>query len=70
MAVRITHCPKCGAICREGHDDDGQVFCAFCKTSFTPTSTEKISQKEYIEELENAAEIKNDSGWVAYKPKL
>lgn len=63
--VEIAECPICGAICKVGNDDDGQIFCAACRITFKPAETQKITQEEYNALLVNARETHMVSGWEA-----
>ena len=64
--VEIVECPRCGAICKVGNDDDGQVYCAACRVTFKPSETQEITVKEYNEMLANAKETHMVSGWEAF----
>lgn len=65
--IELTKCPRCGATCKVGHDDDWQVFCASCRCSFRPEKTEKVERSEYEEMKKNAKEVYRIHGWVAFK---
>ena len=54
--VEIAECPVCGAICKVGNDEDGQIFCAACRVTFKPHQTQKITQEEYKALYDNARE--------------
>ena len=64
--VEIVECPRCGAICKVGNDDDGQVYCAACRVTFKPLNVQIITQKEYTEMVAKATETHMVSGWEAF----
>lgn len=68
LGREITICPKCGATCLVGHDDDRMVFCAVCSHSFRADSTTATTDDEFkrLHETYNRYE---KGGWVAFKPK-
>ena len=68
VRVELTRCPKCGATCVVGLDDDFQVFCACCKVSFGIKETREVSDEEFKKLKENADEYFENGGWVAFKP--
>ena len=64
--VEITTCSKCGSICKLGNDEDGQVFCAACRSTFKPQVTTEVLVEEYAEMYQNATEKHMVSGWEAF----
>lgn len=64
--VEITTCPKCEATCKVGNDDDGQVFCAACRSTFKPQVTTEVLVEEYADMYQNATEKHMVSGWEAF----
>ena len=65
--VETTKCPRCGAICLVGHDDDMQTWCANCELSFRG-KVESLDA-EAFEKIENNSIRKSKSGWIAYVKK-
>jgi nitrite reductase/ring-hydroxylating ferredoxin subunit len=68
VRVELAKCPKCGATCVVGLDEDFQVFCACCKTSFKIETVEVISDDEYKRRRKNAKEVFESNTWIAMKP--
>lgn len=67
--LEIARCPHCNAICLNGHDDDGHIYCAKCKQSFIPKELTQITDKEYKELLEKVKKggVRYDcSAWTAF----
>ena len=69
IMVNTAICPMCGAECVEGNDEDLMITCAFCGHTFRPKTTTAMTEKEYREKTENALEVRNRSGWVAFRSK-
>ncbi len=65
----IAICPRCGAICVEGHDDDGQIFCAKCGHSYTPKTVETLTDEEFKERIKGKRRIEKSS-WIAYVTEI
>ena len=63
--LEIATCPNCKAACEVGHDEDGQVYCAACRTTFKPQETKIITANELYEMRAKAKEIHMVSGWQA-----
>ena len=63
--VTIAVCPRCGASCLPGHDEDGQICCAKCGSTFKPKDFKEYSPEEYKEIIKNA-HIYERGGWTAY----
>ena len=68
VRIELTKCPRCGATCVVGSDDDFQEFCAACSFSFLITKTEEVTNAEYKERMSNAKERYFNGPWVAFKP--
>lgn len=68
--IMLTKCPKCGATCRVGHDEDMQVFCANCTTSFgyEIDDIELVTSDEYQERKSSAKKVFERSSWEAFIP--
>lgn len=64
--VVIAKCTKCGATCVEGHDNDGQIFCAACGLTFLPKETKAISDVEYTALTKSAKKRIDRGGWTAF----
>ncbi len=59
---------SCGAICLNGHDEDGQVTCAGCGTSFRPKQILVMDEDEFNEMVKSLKKCtKVYDAWVAYK---
>lgn len=65
--VVLATCPKYKAVCEEGHDEDGQIFCACCGHSYIPSEVTKVTEGEYKEICKNATQTYTRGGWKAYK---
>ena len=63
--VETAVCPHCGALCVNGHDDDGHIYCAKCKQSFVPKQLNRITDSEYRELIANATKYESSS-WTAF----
>lgn len=68
VRIELTKCPKCGATCVVGFDEDFQVLCACCKTSFSVGKTKEISVEEFRNLKKDAKEYFESGGWMAFKP--
>lgn len=64
--VVIAVCPTCGATCVEGHDNDGQIFCAACGVTFMPKETTAICDADYIKLTKEAKRRIERGGWTAF----
>lgn len=64
--LELARCPRCNALCVNGHDVDCQIFCAKCGQSFIPKSYIEMSDEEYKEMTQKAAQKHQRSGWIAY----
>ena len=67
--LETARCPKCNAICINGHDDDGHIYCAKCKHTFLPKQLTKITDEEYKalqEKVSSEGERYECSGWTAF----
>ena len=64
--VTLATCPKCGATCVEGHDNDGQIMCAACGLSFMPKETKAISDAEYRQMSKDTTQRFDRGGWTAF----
>lgn len=69
VMVNIGICPRCGAKCVEGNDDDMMITCAICGHTFIPKTVTPMTDSEYREMAENAIERKERSGWLAFRSK-
>ena len=59
---------ECGAICLNGHDEDGQVYCAGCGKSFRPKEVIVVDESEFHEKVRNLKKcIRVYDSWIAYK---
>ena len=67
VRIELTKCPKCGAICVVGFDEDFQVFCACCKTSFKIEETEEVSEEVFKLLKKNAKQYFESNAWIAIK---
>lgn len=67
--IEITKCPNCGVTCKIGNDDDFQVFCACCRSSFKPSDdkTAVISAEEYSMMIRTAQQVYCLNAWEAFK---
>lgn len=65
--IALATCPKCKATCVEGHDDDGQIFCACCGHSYIPSEIKKVTEEEYKKVRETANACYEKGGWKAFK---
>ena len=63
----LARCPKCNALCVNGHDDDNQIFCARCGETFLPKSYTEMTAEEYSEMAKNAISKHMRNGWIAYR---
>lgn len=63
--VVIAFCPTCGAVCVEGHDNDGQIYCANCGVTFRPKRTTKLSGSEY-QKMAKETKCVEKGGWTAF----
>ena len=69
LRIQVAKCPKCKATCVVGSDDDFQVFCAHCHTTFKWEREETISTSEYRDRTERTDEYFVVGPWEAfYKP--
>lgn len=65
--IQTAVCTKCGAVCLGGHDDDGQIYCARCETTFMPKDVKEMTKQEFNKDIVEKAEGKFErSGWTAY----
>ena len=68
--VETAICPKCGALCINGHDDDGHIYCAKCKQTFVPQELTQISLEEFKalnQKVAGGLGVRYEcSGWTAY----
>jgi hypothetical protein len=65
VRVELTKCPKCGAICVVGSDEDFIELCAHCGTSFKIEDSWEVSNEEYKLLKGKAKEYCERSSWVA-----
>ena len=63
--VELTKCPKCRATCVVGSDDDFQVLCAHCGTSFGIKKSWEVSNEEYKYLKKIAKQYCEKDSWVA-----
>ena len=65
--IQTAVCTNCGAVCLGGHDDDGQIFCAKCQTTFKPAEINEMTKQDFNDSIVEKAEEKFErSGWIAY----
>lgn len=68
--VELAICPRCGAVCVNGHDDDGHIYCAKCRQTYVPKELKTISGKEFEEmraKVRGGNGVKYEcGGWEAY----
>lgn len=63
--LEVCTCPKCGATCVIGNDDDMQQFCAKCYHTFIPEETRHVDFTEMVRAKERYSHV----GWEAFIPK-
>lgn len=64
--VELARCPRCNALCLNGHDVDNQIYCAKCGQSFIPQSYVELTNEEYEAMKEKATARHEKSAWIAY----
>lgn len=64
--VEMARCPRCNALCLNGHDVDNQIYCAKCGQSFVPPSYVELTTTEYEEMKKQATARHERSAWIAY----
>ena len=64
--IILATCPRCNAVCLQGHDEDGQVMCAKCGNTFKPKADILMNADEYKEFSEKAQERHERGGWTAF----
>lgn len=64
--TELARCPRCNALCVNGHDVDNQIFCAKCGQSFIPKSYIEMTNEEYVAMTKKATTEHHRSGWTAF----
>ena len=60
-------CPQCNAVCADGSDDDWQITCAKCHTSFSSVRQNPVSSEEVQSIISDESYKKTVFGaWEAY----
>lgn len=64
--VEAARCPRCNALCVNGHDVDNQICCAKCGRSFVPASYVIMDTDEFKVMKQQALKKHKRGGWEAY----
>ena len=65
----LAKCPECKAICLLGNDEDGQVHCAKCRTTFLPNEKTRVTAEELEAISHDSTKEHVKGGWFAYEIK-